>query len=385
MRVFICWTHLSGYMAACWRALSACPGIELSVMCVQSVDATIGFQADLLHGLNAHVLSPEQWNDYSVVRSMVLAAKPDVVLISGWGHRPYVRLARDAALSHARFVMMTDTPRRDTWRQRLGRLKIRSLLRRVDRMMVAGERAWQLGRLLGVPEEKLRRGVYGFDRKQFGAVLPRRPPDGRDWPRAFLFVGRYIAVKGIEVLLDAYARYRAMPRADSTQDPWTLTCCGKGPLASLISGQPGVRDLGFISPPALPDVLLQHGALILPSLYEPWGVALAEALATGLPAICTEACGASVELLRPLYNGLLCATGDAGALAEAMYWIEAHQAKLPEMGRRGAELAAAFDAEVWALRCAEMFKEICPAAALDAAWIASVNTEAASVAAKSNG
>jgi glycosyltransferase involved in cell wall biosynthesis len=226
--------------------------------------------------------------------------------------------------------------------------------------MVAGERAWQLGRLLGVPEEKLHRGVYGFDGREFGAVLPRRPRDGRDWPRAFLFVGRYIPVKGIDELLDAYARYRSMPRAQSSNEPWTLTCCGKGPLAHLMSGQPGVRDIGFIAPPDLPNVLAQQGAFILPSLYEPWGVALAEGMATGMPAICTEACGASVDLVRPLYNGLLCTTGDARALAEAMSWIEEHQAQLPEMGRRAAELAAAFDAEFWATRCVEMFKEMSP-------------------------
>jgi len=86
------------------------------------------------------------------------------------------------------------------------------------------------------------------------------------------------------------------------------------------------------------------------SHFEPWGVAIAEAAASGLPLICTTACGASVDLVRPYYNGLLAAPRDVDGLARAMQWIHEHESELPIMGKRSHALAEAFSAEAWAAR-----------------------------------
>ena len=94
----------------------------------------------------------------------------------------------------------------------------------------------------------------------------------------------------------------------------------------------------------------------MPSRYEPWGVAIAEAAAAGLPILCTEACGASVELVRPYYNGLIVPTDDAQSLADAMIWCHAHRDRLAEFGERGRSLAAAYSADVWAERWAAVLR-----------------------------
>jgi glycosyltransferase involved in cell wall biosynthesis len=127
-------------------------------------------------------------------------------------------------------------------------------------------------------------------------------------------------------------------------------------MATAVAGAPGVTDLGFVQPAELPGILLHHGVFVLASRFEPWGVALAEAMASGLPAICTEACGASIDLVRHLHNGLLIPTEDAGALAQAMGWMQAHADQLPEMGRRAREFAVAFASEEWAGRWHERLK-----------------------------
>ena len=72
-----------------------------------------------------------------------------------------------------------DTPWRGTLRQRLGRFKIGGYLSRMDRVVVAGERAWQLVRLLGVPEAKIRRGLYGVDYDTFAPLFEHRLAPGR--------------------------------------------------------------------------------------------------------------------------------------------------------------------------------------------------------------
>ena len=141
---------------------------------------------------------------------------------------------------------------------------------------------------------------------------------------------------------------------DSTRalvsDPWSLTCCGGGPDAHLLTGIEGLTDGGFKQPAELPDVLRAHGAFVIASSFEPWGVVIAEAASSGLPIVCTSSCGAADDLVRPYYNGLVTPAGDAGALARALLWIHEHEAQLPAMGDRARQQAEPFSAGNWAVR-----------------------------------
>lgn len=357
MKVVICWTQISGYMAACWRALAARSDIDLHIVAWESEGAgmDVAFKSELMRGLSARLLARREQSDAALLEQLVVAHGPQIVVISGWAHASHRALARSPKLARARFVMTMDSPWRGTLRQRLGKYKIASLLSRVDRVIVPGERAWQFARALGVPESRIRRGMYGFDYDAFAPLLAKRQSAVAGWPRKFLYVGRYVPDKGIDILVEAYRSYRA-----GASDPWPLTCCGSGALSGLLRNQAGVSDAGFIAPSALPEVLASHGVFIMPSRFEPWGVAIAEAMASGMPVICTESCGASVELLRPMYNGLAVATEDAAALRDAFAWCHTNHARLGEFGARGQPLAAAYSAQAWADRWTQMFAELHP-------------------------
>ena len=137
-------------------------------------------------------------------------------------------------------------------------------------------------------------------------------------------------------------------------DPWGLTCCGSGHGGHLLDGVEGITNLGFLQPSELPDVFAAHGTFVLASSYEPWGVVIAEAAASGLPIVCSDACGAADELVREYYNGLVTNAGDAESLARALRWIHDHEDLLPRMGERGRALAEAFSA-TWD---ADSFREL---------------------------
>jgi glycosyltransferase involved in cell wall biosynthesis len=355
MRVVICWTHFSGYMAACWQALSKRPGVELSVLAM-SLDAT--WQADfdpaLLSGIDCRLLSPAERADGELVRDLVLDKQPDVVVLPGWFYPAYRALAFDPALASKRRVMTMDTAWDGSLRQQLARVKIGRFLKHIDAVIVAGERAWQFARRLGFGEGQIYRGLYGFDAKAYGVAGQKRAAymkeGGGNWPRKFLFCGRYVADKGLDVLWDAYARYRG-----SHGQPWPLTCCGTGAQKAMLAGVAGLEDVGFKQPGELPGLFAEHGALILPSRFEPWGVTVAEAMGAQLPVVVSEAVGSNVELVRHLYNGLIVPTNDAAALARALATIHEMHGDLPEMGRRGSELAQPFAAEQWARHWHEVF------------------------------
>lgn len=341
-------------MSACWRALAARPELDVSVLAFRTDQENAApFAENVMGGIQSRLLSSDERGNAALVASLVAEQAPDAIVVSGWAHPSYVRLAFESKLNAVKWVMAMDTPLKNSWRQRLARWKIGSYLKRMDRVVVAGERSWQLARMLGIPESQILRGVYGYDDKLCAGLLEKRRAQPGGWPKRFLFVGRYVDAKGIDVLVEAYRRYRSM-----VQDPWPLSCCGDGPLKETLRREGGITDLGFVQPAGQPDVWASHGAFVFPSLYEPWGVALAEAMASGLPVICSEACGASVELVRPYFNGLTVGTGDSAGLARAMLWLHQHVDHLPTMGERARSLATAFAADAWAERWGEMFRQL---------------------------
>ncbi len=353
MRIAICWSHISGYMTACWRELARRPGVELFILAFRNEGSVIAFNDDLTHGLNCRMLDDGERVDTSLIKSSVAAFKPDVIVVPGWFHQPYRDLIADPQFAPARKLMGMDTPFKGTLRQKLARFKLASYLKQFDRVMVPGERAWQYARYLGVPETKIQRGMYGVDYRALSPIHEARAQCAGGWPRRFMFTGRYVEEKGIDVLVEAYRRYRA-----GVGDPWPLTCFGMGPLKSQLAAQPGIEDVGFCQPAELADQMARHGAFILSSRYDPWPLAIVEACAAGLPVICTEACGSAVELVRPYFSGLTVAAGDADSLARALRWTHDHHADLSEFGRRAQGFAAAYSAEAWADRWQETLRDI---------------------------
>jgi len=357
MKVAICWSHISGYASACWRALhDGTNGTDVQVQFLawesNAPGTDIAFNNDLVAGLPIRLLSASEYSDFGLIHDHVAGIDPDVLVLPGWMHEPYIRLALSPALMRAKKVMYVDTPWRGTMRQRLARYRIAPYLKELDGAIVTGERSFQFMRHLGIAERKIYRGTYGIDLAAVADVFDRRFAR-ESWPRKFLYIGRYHPDKAIDVLLAGYAKYRA-----GVSEPWTLTCCGKGTLGDQIRSANGVTDLGFVDPRQTPAIMEDHGVFVLASAYDPWPLVIVEACGAGLPLIHSEACGSAVELVRPYFNGIGFGTGDVDALARAMRWCHDHVDQLPEMGRRGRAFAGAYSAELWAKRWLAMFEDL---------------------------
>lgn len=346
LRVVFCWSEVPGYMAACWQALARRPGIELHILHPRQLFADIVNPFDLeplLAGLSHEMFRSDRPHVDRWLVDTVAAWKPDVVVHCGWIIKPYARLASAPELSRVPMVLGMDSPWRGTPAQRLARFRLSGLIGRMRLVVTAGERSAEYARRLGVPERQIVGGYYGFDDRQLQGVAARRRQGA--WPRQLLFVGRYVPQKDLRTLVSAYAAYRRL-----VSDPWGLTCCGDGPDASFLTGVEGVVNAGFAQPSTLPAVLATHGAFVMASRFEPWGVVIAEAAASGLPVVCTSACGASVDLVRNYYNGIVTSPSDVTGLTRALLWIHEHESELAAMGERGRGLADAFSADSWAAR-----------------------------------
>jgi glycosyltransferase involved in cell wall biosynthesis len=354
MRIAICWPLISGYMAACWRALAAQPDVDLRVL-VGRHDASrdhIDFDNTILAGLDLRFLDAREHADPHVLTGLVSDHRPDLLVVAGWSFRSYRKVVRWAWGRGVSAIMTMDTPLRFTARQWLGRWVRRGYFRKLAGVYVPGERAAQLARWLGFPERRIQVGSYGFDYAAFAGAREARLALSGGWPRSFLYVGRYVERKGIDTLREGYRRYRAQ-----VLDPWALTCCGQGPMAGHLADAPGITDAGFVQPRELPGRMVHAGAFLLPSRFEAWGVALAEAGAAGLPLIASRAVGATVEVLRDFHNGRLFDTGDPASLADAMRWVHERAEDAAVLGARSRSLAEPFRAELWAERLLALGRE----------------------------
>ncbi len=355
IRVVVCWTNISGYMAACWAAMNERPEIDLHVVAMAPATTTQTAFDDALMGSTPHTfVTPEElFYDAARIANLVRGLKPDIVVVPGWVYPAYNALPFAAGFENIPVAMTMDTPFRDTIRQRIGRFRHWRLFRRVSRIVVPGERGVMLAKVLGFTPDQIVKGVYGVDFNSRGPTYEarRRHPGG--WPKQFLYMGRYAEEKCIDILVNGYKAYRKQ-----VKDPWPMVCMGKGDMAPLLKGVPGITDLGFVQPGDQPAILAKSSLFLLASNYDPWPLVIVESCAAGLPIVCTEACGSAVELVRPFFNGRVIPTGDVAAMTEAMVWMHEHHADLPEMGRRSRELASAYTAELWAERWVHMLRSM---------------------------
>ena len=165
----------------------------------------------------------------------------------------------------------------------------------------------------GVDEARITIALPGVD------PAPRATGEPADGPLRLLAVGAIVPRKGYHILVEALASLR--------DRNWHLTIVGAGDRAPET-----MRDLtGRIAAAGLGDRILLAGAVddttlaeaydradlfVMPSLFEGYGMVLTEALARGLPIICTTG-GAAAET-APDAAALKVMPGEAGALAKAI-------------------------------------------------------------------
>jgi glycosyltransferase involved in cell wall biosynthesis len=140
----------------------------------------------------------------------------------------------------------------------------------------------------------------GVDRERFAVA---DPPPG---PPAFLCVGALEERKNVVRLADSFARL----------GEGTLTFAGDGPLRPLLEGRERVHLLGRVPHDEIPRLLAECRVLAQPSLVEPLGQALLEAMACGRSVVATRI-GGPPEFVPP-GAGILVDPLDVDDLAQGL-------------------------------------------------------------------
>lgn len=339
LRIAILYSEFAGYTSACLKSLKDKGNVELLVI-RWPLAKNAPFDEESFNWID-HVYIKNRI-DRSEIFQLVQEFQPQILYISGWMDRDYLRVAKKMKSKGIPVVAGLDSQYKNSWRQIFARIVAPVYLHpSIDVVWVPGERQRQFARKLGYSGKRCWGGLYACDWNHFSKIFKARDSSLKN---SFLYIGRYIREKGLEDLVYAYKNYR-----ESVRNPWDLLCSGSGELGYLLDDVPGVIDFGFNQPEKLLDLYNRASSFILPSRDEPWGVVLHEAAATGLPLICSDACGAGVHLLNDRDNGFVFGAGDVDHLSDCM--IKMHTATEDyrcEMGRRSYCLSKQFTPRLWA-------------------------------------
>ena len=376
MKILVLHLELSGYFIASLARLFEADVTGKVVAWPNPSDAP--FDAAVL-GAVGEVANRNDYSDGALL-AMALEFNPDVVLVCGWSDAGYVKVCRDLKARGVLIVSGCDTQWKGSLRQHVASVIAPCHVQRfIDVVWVSGERQRQLAAKLGYTGDRCWDGYYACDWSRFAAVdrrldivdgssdheslsgcdasntdLSSPCSDSRpancdlaspisNLRKSFAFVGRYAPVKGLDTLAEAYRIY-----SSKVESPWKLICAGKGECREQLIAA-GAEDRGFLQPEALPAFLGEASAFILPSRFEPWGVVVQEAAATGLPVIVSDVCGAGVHLVRDRWNGRSFAAGDAQHLAVCLLWMHRQSdEQLAELGRNSFELSKQYTPDRWA-------------------------------------
>lgn len=161
-------------------------------------------------------------------------------------------------------------------------------------------------------------GIFHYDQK---IIKQPHPFSGK-----FLFVGRLSSEKNIKRLVDVFRQL----------SQFSLTIVGQGPLAETLQSQcpPNVHLLGHVPNAKLGACYSEHDILILPSLKEPWGLVVEEALYYGLPVIASQRVGCALDWIEHYQVGKVFDPLNNHAIEEAILWSASHYPLLVDQLKR---------------------------------------------------
>lgn len=296
------------------------------------VDLLDGYEARFIGGDKASkrriggffsMVAPQLWGE-------IRRGRFDAVIIHGHNLAAH-HVAQAACLSadipaftrgetHLRLV-------RSGWRSALRKPLLKAHYRGFDGFLAIGSANAAYYRWMGVPDDRIFQVPYTVDNTRFIAASEAAHGDRAamraklgmepDLP-AIIYASKFDRRKRPDDLLAAYAQLRAEGVAAQ------LVLVGTGALEAQLKARvaddaiPDVVFPGFVNQAELPAVYAASDVFVLPSVNEPWGLVVNEAMCAGLPIVLSSEIGCADDLVQDGVNGATFTGGDVTGLAAAL-------------------------------------------------------------------
>jgi glycosyltransferase involved in cell wall biosynthesis len=228
----------------------------------------------------------------------LLLYRPDTIVTNEMGVRTLIALIYGTVFRKPVWVWWGGTIH--TERRKSGflrRCSRRLFSRWIARWISYGQSSTEYLLSLGVARDRILELQNTADERHFASPAPARF-DLRPRP-VLLYVGQFIARKGVELFLKAAAVLEQQGLE------FSLLLVGSGrdkSSAEKLARELHLRSVHFHPPqtPAeMPGVYRSADVLIFPTLEDPWGLVANEAILSELPVLCSKYAGCAQELFPP--------------------------------------------------------------------------------------
>lgn len=194
----------------------------------------------------------------------------------------------------------------------------------------------------GIAGNKVLMIPCGVDVEYF---LHNRTTDAASQPKfRAIFVGLISLRKGVQYLLAAWNKLN-LPKDCELILVGTIT----KDFASIISRlniPSNVRFTGPVDRSTLRTLYQQASLFVLPSLEDGFGMVIGEAMASGLPVICSTT-SAGPELITNGIHGFIYNAYNSDELAEKIDWCYCHKDEIANMGKNGQQRIRSFSWDIY--------------------------------------
>lgn len=372
-KTVLCWVNLGPYHIARASALAA--QTDLVVIEFAAAQKLYGWQIDRSQlPFQIITLANGAWEDQSILKlskacwQNLERIRPSQVIIPGWANPIALVIALWGLFRGVPRILMSESTALDrprtAWKERAKSLLVNSLYNGAS---FGGKPQLRYLQQLHFPTAKTAPFYNVVDNQFFAAATQslrstHQPADLALPPNYFLYVGRLAPEKNLPTLLRAFASYR------QTGGTFDLLLAGDGPLRESLPAL--AKDLGVANhtkfvgnktAQELPPYYAFATAFVLPSLSEPWGLVVNEAMAAGLPVFISNRCGCAEDLVTEGENGYLFSPDNETEIAACMRRFQAlSPAQLSQMKQSSLRRVQTYSPENWASHLTQLIQTLQP-------------------------
>jgi glycosyltransferase involved in cell wall biosynthesis len=292
------------------------------------------FKHRVIDGLTIRRDNPDATDYYLSPRILrtIAAARPEAVVAAGYSV-PTLYAAIYCTTHRKPLIIHSDgTSASENALSRIQAVARSVLLPRASAAVANSAPAADRFREMGVAPDRLFMARHSTRLEPMWQAAEDRDYDV-DGPLTVLMVGRLIPRKGVDRLL------RAARAASDRGARIAVRLVGSGPDEDELRGLAAELSLtevefaGFVDQDGLPDHYAAADVFVFPSLDDPFGFVLLEAMAAGLPAVTSPLAGATTDLVEDGVNGLVAHPDDTDGIADALVRLAGDQELRARIGR----------------------------------------------------
>ena len=250
---------------------------------------------------------------------------PDLLIVSEYIYLPYWSGLIWAVVHRKKRLFFSESTEADRPRPWWKEIVKRWFVRRFDAGISQGSQSKAYMAVLGMPEDRITVKGYSTDNHFYarGAATARanRVELSTQWGVSevnILFVGRFAPEKNLMALIVAYEQLV------NRHPNLGLVMVGDGPLQDEFRNELAMRHLDravvipFLQKQDVPTIYGLADVFVLPSISEPWGLVVNEAMAAGLPVVVSSKAGSAHDLVRHGLNGYVVDPMNVGEIVDAI-------------------------------------------------------------------